>query len=83
MFIILNEKLADVNLIMMPPLSEFYIKGLKNAHSLATKVYEKGPHCLTDAIREVEKLQATQQLTSTLLPPSSVNTMSSDDDKCL
>ena len=59
-----------------------FIKGLKNAHTLATKVFEKGPQSLTDAIREVEKLQAAQQLTSTLLPPSSVNIMSSDDDKC-
>ena len=30
----------------------------------------------------VEKLQTAQQLTSTLLPSSSVNTMSSDEDKC-
>ena len=59
-----------------------FIKGLKNAYTLASKVYEKGPQSLEDAIREVEKLQATQQLTSTLLPPSSVNIMSSDDDKC-
>ena len=59
-----------------------YIKGLNNAHSLATKVYGKGPQGLADTIREVEKLQAAQQLTSTLHPPSSVNTMSSDDDKC-
>ena len=58
-----------------------FIKGLKNAHTLATKVYEKGPQSLADAIREVENLQAAQQLTSTLLPPSSVNIMSSDDDK--
>ena len=57
-------------------------KGLKNAHTLATKVYEKGTQSLADAIREVEKHQAAQQLTSTLLPPSSVNIMSSDDDKC-
>ena len=34
-----------------------------------------------DAIKEVEKLQATQQITSSLLP-SSVNTMSSDNDRC-
>ena len=59
-----------------------FIKGLKNAHTLATKVYEKGPQSLTDTVKEVEKLQAAQQLTSTLLPPPSVNTMSSDDDKC-
>ena len=59
-----------------------FIKGFKNAHTLATKVYEKGPQSLADAIREVEKLQAARQLTSTLLPPSSVNIMSSDDNKC-
>ena len=59
-----------------------FIKGLKNAHSLATRVYEKGPQSLADAIKEVEKLQALQQLTATLLPSSSVITMSSDNDKC-
>ena len=59
-----------------------FIKGLINPHTLATKVYEKRPQCLADAIREVEKLQAAQQLPSTLLPPSSVNITSSDDDKC-
>ena len=51
-------------------------------HSLTTRVYEKGPQSLADAIKDVEKLQAAQQLTSTLLPSSSVNTMSSDEDKC-
>ena len=51
-------------------------------HTLATRVYEKGPQNLADAIKEVEKLQAAQQLTGTLLPSSSVNIMSSDDDKC-
>ena len=59
-----------------------FIKGLKNVHTFATQVYEKGPQSPADAIREVEKLQAAQQLTSTLLPPSLVNVMSSDDDKC-
>ena len=44
-----------------------FIKGLKNAHTLATRVYDKGPQSLED---------------TTLLPPSSVNIMSSDDDKC-
>ena len=47
-----------------------FIKGLRNAHTLATRVYEKGPQSLADAIREVEKLQAAQQLTTTLLPSS-------------
>ena len=59
-----------------------FIKGLKNAHTLATRVYEKGPQSLADTIREVEKLQAAQQFTSTLLPPSLVNILSSDDNKC-
>ena len=49
---------------------------------MATGVYEKGPQSLAGAIKEVEKLQAAQQLTPTLLPSSSVNTMSSDEDKC-
>ena len=59
-----------------------FIKGLRNVDTLATRVYEKGRQSLADAIKEVEKLQAAQQLTATLLPSSSVNTMSSDDDKC-
>ena len=59
-----------------------FIKGLRNTHTLAKMVYKKGPQSLADAIKEVEKLQATQQLTATLLPPSSLNVMSSDDDKC-
>ena len=59
-----------------------FLKGLKNVCTIATKVYEKGPQTLTEAIKEVEKLQAAQQITSTLLPTSSVNTMSSDNDRC-
>ena len=57
-----------------------FIKGLRNAHALATWVYKKGPQNLADAIREVEKLQATQQLTATILPSSAVNVMSSEDE---
>ena len=59
-----------------------FLKGLKNARTIATKVYEKGPQTLSEAIKEVEKLQAAQQITSTLLPTSSVNTMSSNNDRC-
>ena len=59
-----------------------FLKGLKNAHTIATKVYKKGLQTLTEAIKEVENLQAAQQITSTLLPTSSVNTMSSDNDRC-
>ena len=56
-----------------------FLKGLKNAHTITTKVYEKGPQTLTEAIKEVEKLQAAQQITSTLLPTSLVNTTSSQE----
>ena len=59
-----------------------FVKGLKNAHTLAAHVYEKGPQTLADAIIEVEKLQAAQQLTATLLPSSTVNVMSNEEDQC-
>ena len=55
---------------------------IKNAHTIATKVYKKGLQTLAEAIKEVEKLQATQQITSTLLPTLLVNTISSDNDRC-
>ena len=64
-----------------PTTIRIFLKGLKNVHTIATKVYKKGPQTLTEAIKEVEKLQAAQQITSTLLP-SLVNTMSSDNDRC-
>ena len=35
-----------------------FLKGLKNAHTIATKVYEKDSQILTETIKEVEKLQA-------------------------
>ena len=47
-----------------------FIKGLKNTHTLASHVNEKGPQTLVDAINEVEKLQAAQQVIATLLPSS-------------
>ena len=37
-----------------------FIKGLMNAHNLATCIYEKGPQMLTDAISEVKKVNAVQ-----------------------
>ena len=59
-----------------------FVKRLKNAHTLAACVYQRGPQTLSDAISEVGKLQATQQLTSTLLPSSTVNMMSNEGDQC-
>ena len=32
-----------------------FLKGLKNSHTIATEVYEKGPQTLMEAIKEVEK----------------------------
>ena len=59
-----------------------FVKGLKNAHTIAACVYEKGLQTLADTISEVEKLQAAQQLTATLLPSSTVNVMSNEGDQC-
>ena len=59
-----------------------FVKGLKNAHTLAACVYEKGPKTLSDAISEAEKPQAAQQLPATLLPSSTVNMMSNEGDQC-
>ena len=59
-----------------------FIKGLKNAHSLATYIYEEGPQTYTDAISIVEKLNAVQQLTATLNAPTTVNAMSNEEDHC-
>ena len=58
------------------------MKGIKNAHTIATCVYEKGPLTLEDAISKVEKLQAMQHLTATLLPSSTINVMSHEEDGC-
>ena len=59
-----------------------FVKGLRNAHMLAAQIYEKGPQTLADAISEVKKLQATQQLTATLIASSTVNVMSHEEDCC-
>ena len=59
-----------------------FIKGVKNAHSLATCIHEKGPQRLSDTISKVKKLNAVQQLTVMITPPSTVNMMSNDEDCC-
>ena len=58
-----------------------FIKGLKNTHTLTSHDYKKGSQTLADVISEVEKLQAAQQLPTKLLPSSTVNVISSEDDK--
>ena len=59
-----------------------FVKGLKNAHTLAACVYKNGPQTLSDAISEVEKLQAAQQLTATLLLSSTDSMMCNEGDQC-
>ena len=49
---------------------------------IAACVYEKSPQTIADAITKVERLQAVQQLTASLLPPSMVNTISTEDERC-
>ena len=58
-----------------------FIKGLRNACSLATRIYEKDQQTLKDAITEVWKLNEAQ-LTAIILPSSPVNMMSNEDDQC-
>ena len=79
---ILREKLRDAILPIKPLTIRIFIQGLKDSHTLATRIYEKGPQTLTDAISEVEKLQATEQLTATLIPSSTVNVMCNEEDHC-
>ena len=59
-----------------------FVKVSRTPHTLATQVYEKGPQTLADAISEVGKLQVAQQLMGTLLPSSTVNVMSHEEDQC-
>ena len=51
-----------------------FIKRLKNTHNLAARIYEKDPQTLTDAMTEVKKLNAAQQLTMTIILSLVVNT---------
>ena len=44
--------------------------------------YEKGPQTFMDAISEVEKLNATQQLMAMITLPSTVNVMLNEEDCC-
>ena len=59
-----------------------FIKGLRNVQILPAQVYEKGPQTHAAAISEVKKLQAAQQLTATLIPSSTLNIMSHEEDRC-
>ena len=77
-----NRKPKRCNFTNNAATIRIFHKGLKNAHNLAACIYKKGPQTLTDAISEVKKLHATQQLTATLIPPSTVNVMSHEEDHC-
>ena len=55
-----------------------FVKGLQDAPTIATKIYEKDPQTLAEVIRLVEKLNEAHQLTATLTP-STVSMMYGDD----
>ena len=65
-----------------PATIRIFVKGLKNAHTLAACIYEKGPQTLIDTIIEVEKLNTVQQLTVILLPSFTVNVITNEGDQC-
>ena len=65
-----------------PVFNEHDFTKLEDAHSLATHIYEKGPQMLSNAISKVEKLNAVQQLTAMITPPSTINMMSNDEHCC-
>ena len=79
---ILKTEAKRCNFTNNPATIRIFVKGLKKTHSLAAQMYEKGPQTLSDALSEVEKLQAAQQLTATLIPSSIVNVMSHKEDCC-
>ena len=56
-----------------------FVKGLKNAHSLAKCIDEKEPQMFTDTISEVEKHNTAHQLTAMIILPFMVNVMSHED----
>ena len=78
----LKERQKQCNFTNNAATIQIYVKGLKNAHTFTAHVYKKEPQTLTDAIDEVEKLRAAQQLTATVLPLSTVNMMSNEEDQC-
>ena len=53
-------------------------KDLRDAPTIAPKIYEKDPQTLAEVIRLVGKLSAVHQLTATLTP-FTVSMMSGDD----
>ena len=59
-----------------------FIKGLRNMHTLATRIYRRDPHTSVEVVTEVEKCNAAKQLTMTIIPSSTVNIMSNKEDQC-
>ena len=56
MFIDLNGEASRCKLNNDATTIRIFLKGLQDAHTIATKVYKKGPQNLMEAIKEVEKL---------------------------
>ena len=53
--------------------NRIFVKGLKHVKIWQQLFMKKGPQIRTDVILEVEKLNATQQFTAMVIPPSMVN----------
>ena len=45
-----------------------FVKGLRDAPTITSKIYKKVPQTLAEVIRLVEKLNAAHKLTATLTP---------------
>ena len=56
---------------------QIFVKDLRDASTIASKIYENDPQSLAEVIRLVEKLSAAHQLIATLTP-STVSMMSGD-----
>ena len=62
--------------------SEYLLKVLRMLTLKQLVSMKRDLKLLTDAISEVEKLQAAQQLTASLLPSSTVSVMTNEGDQC-
>ena len=66
--------------ILTMTLWNLHFNGLWAAHTTAAKIYKQDTQTLAEVIRLVEKLNAANQLTTTLTP--FMVSMLSNDDRC-
>ena len=61
---------------------QIFIKGLKNAHTLAAHAYKKGPQTPSRCHQWGRENSGSTAITCHMLPLSTVNVMSSEEDQC-